>query len=174
MTTELGPEDVVPAPPGDKSGNLVPTGVPGGVEGGVLGGVPGGVVGGQIGGELGAELPPPPPPPKAPKRSKRRRNLVPIKDVMSHARFTPDPNRRALAMTKTGAGSREAGVTRTAFCVDERGRTTQIRTLTGFPDDPEIDEICRRAVKQWRFKPFTANGKRIRVCTVMAFKIRFE
>lgn len=175
MTTELSPADVDPVDAEAAGGSAsVPMGVPGGTEGGVLGGVPGGVVGGEIGGELGAPLPTAPrsAPGSAPPRPKPKR-LKPIRDVMSHAWHSPNPSMKRLAMTKTGQGSRKRGESRVAFCVDERGRTRDVRTTKKFPNDPEVDAICRQAVRTWRFRPFKVGRRRVSVCSVVVFDIDF-
>ncbi len=171
MTSDLTPDDVNPA----NTKNAIPMGVPGGVPGGVLGGVPGGVVGGVIGGtgtELPAVAPRNPTPP--PQKKKRRNNVRPIGSIMAHAMFTPDPDPRQLAATKAGRGDRETGVSKVAFCVDEKGRTKDIRVVRKYPGDAGVDRICRQAVTKWRFKPFFSNGKKVVVCTTMKFEIVFE
>ena len=158
-------------------GKAIPWGVPGGEPGGVIGGVPGGVVGGVVGGTLGADpallgqgpggplTGPPPKPAPAPK---------PLKVVMKQAVYTPPPDPKLLAKTKTGMFSRHDGVNKTAFCVNEAGKTVSVRTVKRFEGDAQIDAICLAAVKQWRFKPAKMGGKKTRVCSVAVFDIKFE
>ncbi|TPV97310.1 MAG: hypothetical protein B7733_00235 [Myxococcales bacterium FL481] len=173
LTSDLTAADVEPAPPGSEPGRAtVPLGVPGGKRGGVLGGVSGGVVGGTIGGELGAPRPPASPAKRQVRRA-RSRLIRPLKEVMAQARWAPNPPEEELKWTRTGLGSQRPGVSRTAFCINKRGRTEAVRTVTAFPGDPGVDAICRQTVQRWRFKPFRVGGRRMRVCTTVSFRIRF-
>lgn len=148
-------------------GQAIPWGVPGGVPGGVVGGVPGGVVGGVVGGDLDAV--------GGPASSVSAKNAPePLDVVLQRAIYTPDPDPKLLARTKTGMLSRHDGVNRTAFCIDARGKTVSVRTAKRFEGDPQVDEICLDAVKQWRFEPFRIDGRARRVCSVAVFEIRFE
>ena len=146
----------------------IPMGVPGGVPGGVLGGVPGGVVGGVLGGDpnaIGTGSLTPARPAEPPK---------PLEAVMEQAIFTPDPDAGRLAKTNTGMFDRHGGVNRTAFCIDRRGKTVSVRTAKRFPRDPQVDTICRDAIKRWRFRPFLVAGRPTQVCTVAEFEIHFD
>ena len=163
--SELGVPKHAPRNP-NKAG--VPMGVPGGVPGGVVGGVPGGVVGGVPGGVLGSRLGPRPPTPT------NKPAPEPLDVVLQRAIYTPHPDPKLLARTKTGPLDRHDGVNRTSFCIDERGRTVSVKTSKAFGGDPKIDEICRDTVAQWRFKPLRLEGRARRVCSVAVFEIRFE
>jgi protein TonB len=161
LPAELGPRKP------SSGGRSIPTGVPGGVPGGVLGGVPGGVPGGVLGGVVGGN-------PNAIPGEGRGAAPQPLELVMQEALYTPYPDAKLLAKTKTGMFTRNDGTNRTAFCIDEHGKTTAVRTSKAFGGDPQIDQICIDVVKQWRFKPAKLGGRARRVCSVVVFDITFE
>ncbi|MFV8756646.1 TonB family protein [Nannocystaceae bacterium ST9] len=84
-----------------------------------------------------------------------------------------DPAQSAL---RTAAGMRElAGTNVTRFCVDANGRVEAGSVATERSHgDPEIDRVCRDAVKKWRFSPTTVDGVARRACSEATFEIRFE
>lgn len=61
---------------------------------------------------------------------------------------------------------------RTTFCVEVDGTTGAVKTLrsTGIP---RIDAVVRDTVAEWRFSPFEADGKPVRVCSEARFDLRF-
>jgi hypothetical protein len=132
-----------------------------------MGGVPGGVVGGKLGGTLGGTL-------QSDALAQRQTPPEPLEAVMARAIFTPDPDASLLARTPTGLLKRSPGVNKTWFCIDERGRTTGVKTTKKFPGDPKIDAICRDAVKRWRFRPLVVDGRPERTCSVARFEIQFD
>ena len=146
---------------------VLPVGVPGGVPGGMPGGVPGGVIGGVPGGVLGGQL-------GVPLKRRSFEAPKPLAAVIARALATPNPDANRLQKTQAARGGRDPGTNKTAFCVDIRGRATAVRTKTKFPGDPEVDEICRDAVKKWRFRPFILDGRPIKVCSVAVFEIAFD
>ncbi|MCB9569099.1 MAG: energy transducer TonB [Myxococcales bacterium] len=148
------------------------------LPGGVAGGVVGGVVGGQVGavrtepvGPVEAPLARSEPPPQRPLGPITGVPMT-IEAVMAQGIYTPDPDPKALTATTAGLFERRACTSKIAFCVQPQGRTLEVRT-TGSCDDPEVDEICRRAVRSWRFRPFVVDGKATTVCTEVAFDLRF-
>lgn len=163
----------------------VPGATPGGVVGGVVGGSLGGVAGGVAGGVVEEEArevearvessggagPPdvakgvdPPPRQGAPMR---------LEAVMARGIYTPDPDPRALAATRTGAVERRPCRNRTSFCVGRDGRTSEVQTQSSC-GDARVDELCRDAVKKWRFRPFVDGGQPVSVCTAVTFDLKFD
>ena len=69
---------------------------------------------------------------------------------------------------------KRGGSNKTHFCVNEQGKTTEIRTTKKFPNDPKVDKIIRDTVRKWRFKPFMVGGKARKTCTTYEFEIRFK
>lgn len=99
---------------------------------------------------------------------------APIKTVMAKARYAPDPDVHALARTTTGRTHRRPGRSTVAFCVDDTGHTTDVRTRRAFGGDPEVDRICRQTVSSWRFHPLKVGGRARKTCTSVTFELRFE
>lgn len=97
-----------------------------------------------------------------------------LEAVMANQIYTPDPDPKDLAATQTGLFSKESGASKISFCVDTRGRTTDIAVAEPFPNDPKIDDICMAAVGKWRFKPFRIDGESKAVCSEISFALRFE
>lgn len=70
---------------------------------------------------------------------------------------------------------RRAGTTKIVgmikMCLSPRGtvRSLSVIKSTGFPT---YDAALRRTMRQWRYKPYTANGRAIGVCTVISFVYR--
>lgn len=122
---------------------------------------------GSATGEIGRAVPPVRSPPT-------RERTEPIEAVKAHAIFAPDPAQRALAQTLTGRTTRQSGRSTVSFCIDERGKVTDVRTRRRFSGDPQIDQICRETVSRWRFRPFLARGRAHRTCTETTFHIQFE
>ena len=87
---------------------------------------------------------------------------LPIAAVRAQAIYAPGPDQNKL-------GAARAGETRTAFCVDFQGRTTDVRTIKKFPGDPKLDEVSRDTIKRWRFSPFLVEGRPTRICSIQVF-----
>ncbi len=99
------------------------------------------------------------------------KSYVSASSLMSRAIYYPDPNPKVLAQTKTEKNRPMRGKTSVAFCVDHTGRTRDIRTTRRFPNDAEIDRICRAAVARWRFVPRSPHKVS---CTTVTFHLIFE
>ncbi len=97
---------------------------------------------------------------------------MPIEAVMAHSLYTPDPEAKALAGTKAGLFDRRPCTSVIAFCVDEKGVSRDVHSERSCYD-PKVDEVCRLAVKKWRFKPFIVNGDAQEICTEVSFDLRF-
>ena len=136
----------------------VPSGVPGGVPGGIPGGMPGGLAGG-----VATKREPP-----------KEVEKKPIQAVMRQGLYTPDPDPKKLATTKSAMFTRANGSNKTYFCVDTSGNTTDIRTTKRFPGDPQIDQIIAETVRKWRFRPFMVGSKPMKTCTTYTFEIEFK
>jgi protein TonB len=124
------------------------------VEGGTLGGIPGGV---------------------ATKREATEAEDVakkPIDAVRGQALYDPNPDEKKLAGTKAFTFDKRGGQSHVSFCVNASGKVEDVRTVKKFPGDPKVDEICRDAVKAWRFKPFLVDGKAKKTCSVVKFDLK--
>lgn len=99
----------------------------------------------------------------------------PVSVVKANAIFTPDPDQKALSRTKTGL-MRPSGksTTKVSFCVTTKGSVSDVQTVQRYPGDPEVDRICRDAVKKWRFRPLQVGGRAHKTCTTTTFVIEFE
>jgi len=170
-TAELDPTEPVRGTSTDTGSKVPGTGVPGIRGPGGPGGPPGGPP--AIG---SCEAPPcvpfgrPTPVNRTPERIHK-----PVGVVKANAIFSPDPDQRRLARTKTGIMRRTGRASSSvSFCVTTRGSVTDVRTTKRFPGDPEIDRICREAVSKWRFNAFVVDGKRRKTCTTTTFQIEFD
>lgn len=161
-------EDLAPKPrPAKVVGNgapnstgTVPFGGPPGIPG-IKGGIPGLPTGPGLA-------------TRQPDKPTESRPPVPIATVRAQAIFTPAPDQAKLGATRAGTFDRRPGENETAFCVDTTGRTTDVRTVKKFPNDPQVDVICRDTVKTWRFKPFLVDGRPTRTCSIQVFNILFK
>jgi protein TonB len=112
-------------------------GVPGGVEGGVPGGVLDGIVGGLPADPIERD---PPPPVRLDFRSEE---ATPIHRV--------SPEYPDLAVK-----ARAQGVVILEVLVDQQGEPQQCKVLRPLP---LLESAAIDAVKQWRWSPYTINGK---------------
>jgi protein TonB len=119
-----------------------------GVEGGVEGGVKGGVVGGVVGGQPQQTAPEPP-------------KLLPPNVAESQKLFYPMPNYTQAAKTAGIQGSVVAKI-----CVSPTGNVSSVSILRGLP---MMNDEVQNKVRQWRYKPFTFNGRAIPFCHVANF-----
>jgi protein TonB len=124
----------------------------GGSADGVEGGVPGGVVGGIVGG-----LPEAPPPPVVPVRVGG--NVREPRRIVSVAPVYP-----VLA-----AQARLYGTVVLEALIDERGRVTTVKPLTGLP---MLTEAAVEAVKKWVYTPTLLNG--VPTPIVMTVSVHFH
>ena len=92
---------------------------------------------------------------------------------MEHGLYTPDPQQKALSTTKAATFDGRPCANETTFCVDARGRTSDVRTASRCYD-PAVDEVCRDTVSTWRFKPFIVDGEATKVCTTVRFDLKFN
>ncbi len=165
---EAPPEESL-APPRE-----APTSLPklrgGGSKRGGVPGIPGssiGVPGSPFGGGIGA--------PGVRRPHKDRADAPPpspIQAVLAQGIFTPKPDQKRLGATKAGMFDRRPCTNKTFFCVDPRGKVVDVRT-TGRCYDPQVNAICRDAVKHWRFKPFIVGGVAKRTCSTVHFDLEF-
>ncbi len=137
-------------------------GVEGGVPGGVAGGVPEGVVGGVLGG-------PPPPPPPPPKVEPEEPKVVPQvaleqKRLSGNKQIVPDDE--VKLQIKREAKTRV--ITTVKMCLSTGGNVTSLRILksSGYPS---YDNKIKGEMRQWKYSPFTVNGKAVPVCTSVTF-----
>ncbi len=56
--------------------------------------------------------------------------------------------------------------------VDERGAVQDVRVLRGVKPDLGLDQAAQNAVRQWRYKPATKNGVRVKVWTTQTVPFR--
>lgn len=83
----------------------------------------------------------------------------------------PDPSPSELGRTDAARrGLRAKNETR--VCFSPSGKATKVTTSR--KADPEIDRICRQAVKRWRVEPMKVDGKKRSFCTTVSFDIRFD
>lgn len=99
---------------------------------------------------------------------------APLSVLKARSIYTPDPPSAALAKTKTGLGSHAPGRVKVEFCVGTDGRVSSTKVTKRFGSDPEVDRICKAAVKKWRFKPARVAGKARTTCSDVTFDIRFD
>jgi len=110
------------------------------------------------------------------KREPRKQEEIakePIKSVRRNGLYTPDCDAKKLESTQANF-DRRSGSTRISFCVNESGKVDDVRTIKKFPNDPEVDQICRDTVAKWRFKPFQIAGRPVKTCSEIEFNILNE
>jgi len=158
------PATGVPGPTGVPSG---PTGVPG---------IPGLGDGPGVPGSFGPPCPTCKRKPPTPRNDGARGPVTkPVSVVKANAIFTPDPDQKALSRTKTGLMRPQGkSTTKVSFCVTTKGAVSDVKTAKRYPGDPEVDRICRDAVKKWRFRPLLVGGRAHKTCTTTTFVIEFE
>jgi protein TonB len=91
---------------------------------------------------------------------------------MGQAIYSPDPDKKKLAGTKAFTFDKRGGESHVSFCVNAQGKVVDVKTAKKFPGDPKVDQICRDAVKTWRFKPFLVGGKAQKTCSKAIFKLK--
>lgn len=151
------------------SGGLPSGGVEGGVEGGVVGGVVGGVeggtVGGQIGGQIGGEI-----------------GGVPGGVVGGVVGGTPGgtgtapvgplrvggdvkapriSNKVDPEYTEVARRARVQGIVILEAIIDKQGNVDNVKVIRGLPMG--LSESAVQAVKRWKFRPGTMNGRPVDV-----------
>ena len=166
--------------------NGVEGGVDGGVVGGVVGGETGGVVGGQLGGVQGGELggkvggelggkgtgtegsgtggddaplaaaPPPPPPPPPPPAPEPEPPSGPLR-VGGDVKAPTLSNRVEPQYTDAARKARIAGTVVIEAIIDKNGNVDRVKVIKGLPGG--LSEQAENAVRRWKYKPGTLNGK---------------
>lgn len=149
----------------------------GGVVGGELGGQVGGVVGGKLGGEVGgtgtgtegtgsggndapvekAPEPPPPPPPAGPLR------------VGGDVKAPVTVSRTEPQYTEPARSARLSGIVIVEAIIDKNGNVDAVRVVKDLPMG--LGDSAARAVRSWKFKPGTLNGKP--VATIFNLTVNF-
>jgi outer membrane biosynthesis protein TonB len=94
-----------------------------------------------------------------------------LASVMSRIVYQPPSPQSALLQTTTGRFSRKSGTSTVSFCIEPGGSISQVRTVRGFPGDPQIDAIFREFVQKWRAKPLVVGGIARRECTEKTFHV---
>lgn len=146
------PQETPQEEPAEEPENDSPAGVEGGVVGGVEGGVVGGVVGGKIGGTLGGT----------------GTDVVPFGEGMSR------PERLEGAMPEYTREAREAhveGIVIVKCTIMADGHLENCRLVKSLPF---LDENILAAVRKWRYKPVTFQGRPINVDYVINFKLQLR
>lgn len=149
-TAEVLPEVEIDEGTGDKG---VIGGVEGGVEGGVVGGEIGGVIGGVLGGTLGGTGDQP---------LRVGGNVKPPEIV-----HRVEPN-----YTEDARRSRVQGVVILEAIIDAQGNVTDVRIIKTLADG--LGEEAAKAVRQWKFRPGTQNGKPVPVIFSLTVNFRLQ
>ena len=119
--------------------------------------------------EAAPEADPAPEPEEAPPSEEREQ---PISKVKANAIYAPDPPMDELAAT-TSAALKNPRSSTVSFCVDKSGVPVDVAT-SARSGDPKLDQICRKTVEAWRFSPSLLDGKAVKTCSQVEFKINFE
>jgi protein TonB len=138
----------------------VETGDPNGVEGGVEGGA----VGGDLNGVVAAPPPPPPPPPPAPPQNVPPQALD-ANRIAGEKNIVPDD----VTKTEISRSGKDKLIGSFKLCITAEGNIASVNQLksTGFPAyDSKITSTIRG---EWRYRPFSVNGKPTPVCTAVTF-----
>jgi eukaryotic-like serine/threonine-protein kinase len=70
------------------------------------------------------------------------------------------------------ARQRIGGIVVLNVLVDERGAVQDVKVLRGVKPDLGLDEAAQNAVRQWRYKPATKNGVRVKVWATQTVPFR--
>jgi protein TonB len=127
--------DKLPEKPTTNAGEGVEGGVEGGIEGGVAGGIPGGVPAVEV------EEPP----------IRIGGEVVAPEKISDVKPIYPDIARKA----------RVQGVVIIEAIIDKNGTVTDARTLRGLPMG--VSEAALDAVRKWKYRPATLNGRPVAV-----------
>jgi periplasmic protein TonB len=138
----------------------VETGDPNGVEGGVEGGV----AGGDLSGVVNMPPPPPPPPPPAAPATAPPAAVEQLRIAGEHL-IHPDD----VTKTEIQRSGKDRVIGSYKLCLTVDGNIASVVQLksTGFQAyDAKIMSTIRG---EWRYRPFTVNGKAAPVCTAVTF-----
>lgn len=85
-----------------------------------------------------------------------------------------DPSKAELRKTKAATQKRPGTVT-AKFCVHPNGKVDpkSVKLSSTF-HDAVVEDVVRKAVRQWRFSPMKVGGQARRACSDTSFDIRFE
>jgi protein TonB len=131
-------------------------GVEGGVEGGVPGGVAGGIEGGVVGGVEGGV------PGPAEEILRVGGDVTKPELIRSVQPVYPEIARRA----------RISGVVIVEAIIDQTGTVTNARILKSLPMG--LAEAAVEAVKQWKYKPATLNGRPVSVYFTLTVNFKLQ
>ncbi|MGK2858383.1 MAG: energy transducer TonB, partial [Thermoanaerobaculia bacterium] len=132
-------------------------GVEGGVEGGVVGGVVGGVIGGVVGGVLGGTLG------GVGDQPLRVGGNVKPPEVV----FRVEPN-----YTEGARRARVQGVVILEAIIDANGNVSEVRVLKPLAEG--LGDEAVKAVRQWKFRPGTQNGRPVPVIFSLTVNFRLQ
>lgn len=141
---------------GEVEGGVV-GGVRGGVAGGVVGGTVGGVVGGTIGGTVGGEVGGTPGAPLRVGGNVKAPTIV--------ERVTP-------RYTEIARRARIQGQVIIEAIINEQGEVVDARVIKGLPMGLESEALA--ALKRWKFKPGTLNGRPVPVYFNLAINFQLQ
>ena len=151
------PDVDVPQSDGPPQEGGVVGGVEGGVAGGVVGGVVGGVLGGELGGQLGGEL-----------GGTGDRPVRVGGDVMAPTVVTRiDP-----VYTEIARKARISGIVILEAIINTDGNVRDVRVLKPLPMG--LDQSALDAVRRWKFKPGTLNGRPVPVIFNLTVNFRLQ
>jgi len=155
-----------PGRPSDAPVGGVPGGVEGGVIGGVVGGVQGGTLGGQIGGQIGGVLGGTPGGVVGgmvggtPGGTGTEAPTGPLR-VGGDVKAPRISNRVEPKYTEVARRARIQGIVIVEAIIDKNGNVDRVKVIRGLPMG--LTESAVNAVKQWKFRPGTLNGRSVDV-----------
>jgi TonB family protein len=121
--------------------------------------------------EVPVVAPTAPPPTRAPLPTQapavREGELVTTPDVAPVAVYSPKATYPPLA-----ARQRVGGVVVMSVLVDENGAVQDVRVLRGIKPDLGLDEAATSAMRNWRFKPATKDGMRVKTWSTQTMLFR--
>jgi len=129
----------------------------GGVVGGVIGGVVGGVIGGTLGGQLGGQL--------------GGTGDSPVR-VGGNVAAPTVINRVEPVYTEIARKARIEGIVILEAIIEKDGTVRDVRTLK--PLAMGLDAAAMDAVRRWKFKPGTLNGRPVPVIFNLTVNFRLQ
>ena len=88
-------------------------------------------------------------------------------DTMPQPMSTPKAAYPPLAVRQ-----KVGGIVVLNVLVDERGAVQDVKVLRGIKPDLGLDQAAQAAVRQWRYKPATKNGVRVKVWATQTIPFR--
>ncbi|HEX2832319.1 MAG TPA: TonB family protein [Thermoanaerobaculia bacterium] len=139
----------------------------GGVKGGEIGGVQGGVVGGTVGGQVGGTG-------TGTGGTGTGGDDAPLGDgplrVGGNVKAPQIVTRVQPDYTESARKARIAGVVIVEAIIDENGNVDQVKVVKGLPAG--LAEAAENAVRKWKFRPGTLNGRP--VATIFNLTVNFK